>query len=89
MRRTVRQIVLRQETCNGNRETFRNTFLTSDSIVRWHFRSFKRKQTRMRDWHADPAMPEVVLLRSPAEVKRWFGTLSGAGDRDEPGARRA
>ena len=57
VRRTVRRIVLRQETCNGNRETFRNTFLTSDSIVRWHFRSFKRNPRTTRD-----------LVRSSAEI---------------------
>ena len=78
VRRTLRQIVLRQETCNGNRETLRSTFFSRNGIVHWHFRSFKRKQTRMRAWHADPAMPEVVLLRSPAEVERWFATLSPA-----------
>jgi hypothetical protein len=44
----------------------------------WHFRSFKRKQTRMRAWAADPAMPEVVLLRSRREVEQWVATLSGA-----------
>jgi hypothetical protein len=32
----------------------------------------------MLAWHADPAMPVVVLLRSPAEVERWLGALSGA-----------
>ena len=26
----------------------------------------------------DPAMPEVVLLRSRAEVRRWLASLSGA-----------
>jgi adenylate kinase family enzyme len=77
-RRTVGHLVRQEETCNGNRETFRNMFLSRDSILVWHFRSFKRKQRRMRAWHADPAMPGVVLLRSPAEVEQWLGTLSSA-----------
>ena len=76
VRRTVRRIVLRTEICNGNRESVRNLLLSTDSIVFWHFKSFARKRRRMRAWHADPAMPPVVLLRSPAEVERW---LSGAG----------
>ena len=45
------------------------------------FQSFGRKQRRMRAWHCDPAMPPVVLLRSPAEVERW---LSGAGPAQPP-----
>jgi len=75
LRRTARRIVLRTEICNGNRERVRNLF-RSDNIVVWHFRSFARKRQRMRAWQADPAMPPVLLLRSPAEVERW---LSGAG----------
>ncbi len=72
LRRTARRIVLRTEICNGNRERLRNLFRSADSIVVWHFRSFARKRRRMRAWQADPAMPPVVLLRSPAEVERWL-----------------
>jgi adenylate kinase family enzyme len=75
LRRTARRIVLRTEICNGNRERVRNLLLSTDNIVVWHFRSFARKRQRMRDWHADPAMPPVVLLRSPAEVERWLAGL--------------
>jgi hypothetical protein len=29
----------------------------------------------MRAWHADPAMPTVVLLRSPTEIDHWLASL--------------
>ena len=77
-RRTLRQVIRKTPTCNGNVETFRNMLLNTDSILVWHFRSFKRKQTRMRAWAADPAMPEVVLLHSRREVEQWVAALSGA-----------
>jgi adenylate kinase family enzyme len=70
--RTVARIVRKQETCNGNLETWRNGFFDRGSILVWHFRSFARKRCRMRAWHADPAMPAVVLLRSRAEIERWI-----------------
>ncbi len=76
VRRTVGHVIRKDPTCNGNVETFRNSFLNRESILVWHFRSFRRKRTRMRAWQADPARPEVVLLRSSREVERW---LSGAG----------
>jgi hypothetical protein len=84
LRRTVLNIVLRRALCNGNHETWREAFLSSESILVWHFKSFKRKRRRMRAWHADPAFPaEIVLLRSPREVERWLASLpdrtSGAG----------
>jgi hypothetical protein len=79
LRRTTSNIIHKRELCNGNRETWTGTFLRRDSLLIWHFKSFKRKRARMRRWHADPAMPPVVLLRSPAEVRRWLASLSGAG----------
>jgi adenylate kinase family enzyme len=77
LRRTVGNVVRRQPTCNGNYETWRAAFLDRESILFWHFKSFKRKRQRMRAWHAAPApgFPEVVLLRTPAEVRRWLASL--------------
>ncbi|MCA2216494.1 EutP/PduV family microcompartment system protein [Jidongwangia harbinensis] len=72
LRRTVHRVVTGTEACNGNRETVRDSFFSGESILVWHFRSFARKRDRMRAWHADPALPEVVLLRTPAEVERWL-----------------
>ena len=72
--------------CNGNTERLRSLFVSTDNIVVWHFRSFKRKQTGMRAWAGDPALPPVVLLRSPREVEGWLASLAGAG---RSGARPA
>jgi adenylate kinase family enzyme len=77
LRRTVRRIVLRTEICNGNREPVR-ALLSTDNIIVRHFASFPRKRRRMRAWAADPAMPPVVLLRSPAEVERWLAQVGPA-----------
>ncbi|MCA2216490.1 adenylate kinase [Jidongwangia harbinensis] len=75
LRRTALRIATGASVCNGNRESVRGSLLTSDSIVRWHFQSFARKRATMRAWHADPAMPETVLLRTPAEVEEWLRGL--------------
>lgn len=75
LRRTVSHIVRRTPTCNGNLETWRNAFFDRESILVWHFKSFKRKQTRMRLWHSSPDFPQTVLLRSPVEVEQWFAAL--------------
>jgi adenylate kinase family enzyme len=75
LRRSVVHIVRRTPTCNGNVETWRNTFFDRKSILVWHFRSFKRKQRRIRAWQADPGFPEVVRMRRPADVERWLAAL--------------
>ncbi|GIM91714.1 adenylate kinase [Paractinoplanes toevensis] len=75
LRRTVGHIVRRTPTCNGNYETWRNAFFDRESLLLFHFRSFNRKQRRMRAWEADPDFPETVLLRTPAEVERWLSRV--------------
>jgi adenylate kinase family enzyme len=76
IRRTTVRMVSRVEICNGNTESLREIF-SADSIVVWHFRSFRRKRQRMRRWHADPAGPPILLFRSPAAVTRWLEALPG------------
>ncbi len=76
LRRSVLNIALRRLTCNGNRETFRQTFLDRESILLFHVQSFPRKRRRMRRWQDDPDVPTTVLLRSPAEVERWLADLA-------------
>jgi adenylate kinase family enzyme len=74
LRRTLVRAVRRTRICNGNVESWSAMFST-DSIVVWHFKSFKRKQRRMRQWQTDPAMPQVLLFRSSRAVDEW---LNGA-----------
>jgi adenylate kinase family enzyme len=74
IRRTVIRILTRETVCNGNRESMRSAW-SSDSIVVWHFRSFKRKRQRMRRWQAELADARVLLFRSPTKVNGWLHSL--------------
>lgn len=67
VRRTLHRAVTRQEMCNGNVETWRQLF-SNDSIVLWHFRSFRRKRDAMRDWATRPDGAPLLLLRHPREL---------------------
>ena len=75
LRRSVRRVVLRELACNGNTETVAR-LLGTDSIVRWHFRSFERKRARIRTWVADASGPSVLQLRSPRQTQGWLATLT-------------
>jgi adenylate kinase family enzyme len=77
VRRTSVRIVARQQVCNGNVETVARA-LGDDSILRWHFRSFRRKRERILAWQADPAMPDVLRFTRPRELDRWIAGLVGA-----------
>ncbi len=84
IRRSVRRVVHRIPICNGNTETWRR-LLSKDSIVAWHFKSFKRKQDRMRSWHDDPDKPEVMLLKHPAQLASWLDSLGTHEGESEAG----
>jgi hypothetical protein len=76
-------VLTREEACGGNVETWRKV-VSRDSIVAWHFRSFARKRARIAAWEADPDIPPVVRLRTPAEAERWLASL----DRSSGGSSR-
>ncbi|MGW3614810.1 adenylate kinase [Micromonospora sp. NPDC005163] len=71
LRRSLVRVIQRTSVCNGNVESI-GALLSKDSIVVWHFRSFKRKQQRMRQWQADPEKPPVLLFRTPKAVASWL-----------------
>jgi len=74
LRRTAARIRTREAVCNGNVESLRQA-LSKDSIVVWHFRSWKKKRTTMRAWAADPSMPRTLLFTRPAQFEAWIETL--------------
>ncbi|MEM8705406.1 MAG: adenylate kinase [Actinomycetota bacterium] len=75
VRRTASRLVTRTPVCNGNVENARQVF-SSDSIIAWHFRSFRRKRERILGWEADPSFPPMVRLTSPRATARWLAESS-------------
>jgi adenylate kinase family enzyme len=71
IRRTLVRLVRRTRVCNGNVESLR-MMLSKESLVLFHFKSFKRKRRRMREWQADPDKPPVLLFRKPKAVAGWL-----------------
>lgn len=75
VRRTAQRLITRQEMCNGNVETLRQV-VASDSILVWHFKSFARKQERMRAWESALDGPPVLRLRHPREFEELLDKLT-------------
>jgi len=82
-RRSISRAIDKNPICGGNVESWRRV-LSADSMVVWHFRSFRRKRERMRAWSRRSPGPRIVHLRSPREAQRWLGSLEGS-DRDISG----
>ena len=76
LRRTTWRVLTGERCCNGNVETLRSVF-SHDSIVLWHFRSWRRKREQMRALHADVAAAPVILLHNPREADALLHALGG------------
>lgn len=81
MRRTMRRLVTREELWNGNREDFRNTFFSRDSILLWALQTYRKNKQRYAVLTVAPEYVHlrVVHLRSPREAERWLATMCGEG----------
>lgn len=74
VRRTVARAVDKRPVCNGNTESWRLVF-SRQSILAWHFRSFRRKRERIREFATLPGVA-LVVLRSPREADAWLAGQS-------------
>ena len=75
--RTARRVVTREELFSGNREGFRQSFLSRDSIILWAITSHghvRRKYRRILDDGDFPHL-RVIELHGPAEAEALVASL--------------
>jgi len=78
--RTIPRIRNQEPLWNGNRESWRDAFLGWDSLFVYAIRRHVGRRRRFTKLLARPELAhlDVVRLRSPAEVRRWLGTVPPA-----------
>lgn len=67
--RTMRRLFLRTPICNGNRESFRMTFFSKDSILLYAFATFSRNRRKYTALRQDPAYGHLQWLEIAQSVK--------------------
>jgi adenylate kinase family enzyme len=72
LRRTVRRLHTREELWNGNRETWRGSFLSRDSILLWLLRTHRRNR---REWPSRFEGRELVRLRTRRQAEAWLARV--------------
>ncbi len=75
LRRTLRCVITQEEVCNGNTENCRAIF-SKESIIAWHFKSFRKKKAAMKAWAARPDGAPILLLTHPRELDRALHALA-------------
>ena len=83
VRRTVGRVRSGERLWGLQRETFRNTFLSRDSLLLFALRTQRRRARLYRAWLARPEYVhlDLVRLRSQAEIERWLSQAQATGDR--------
>lgn len=74
LRRTIQRTLTREELWSGNRERFREQFLSRNSLLLWALQTYWR---RRRDYprllaQSEYAHLRLVRLRSPSGAARWL-----------------
>ena len=77
LRRTVVRSWRREELWHANRESWRMSFASRDSILLWLLRTFRRRRREFEAAMSDPTHGHLafVRLRSPRETERWLAAL--------------
>jgi len=72
--RTNLRIVKREELWHGNRESFRTSFLSRDSIILWALTTYRRRHSEYPILFGRPEYSHlrVVRLRSVRQARRWL-----------------
>ena len=80
LRRSVRRSARSEELWNGNRESWRRSFLSHDSILLWLLRSYRRHRRDIESAMHDPAYSSIrfVRLRSPRAAEQWLAGVAHA-----------
>jgi hypothetical protein len=75
--RSLRRMATKKVLWNGNRESFRRTFLSRDSILLWVISAYHRRRREYAALRASGAFAEIewIELRRPAETNRFLRGL--------------
>jgi adenylate kinase family enzyme len=74
IKRTIARMILRTTCCNGNRESFVQSFLSKKSILLWVIQTYKkrREEYALLFQRAEYQHLNIICFKSPKETKKWF-----------------
>ena len=76
--RTVRRLITKEVLWHGNRESFKKSFFSRESILLWMVTTHGRRKRQCRELQAELAGTDVcfVRLRSPRQADKWLNQNS-------------
>jgi adenylate kinase family enzyme len=82
LRRSIPRVFTRVELWNNNHESFRNMFLSRDSLFVWLFQSYPRQKRTFPVLVTEPMFSHLafVRLKSPRQADVWLNRLPAKGN---------
>ena len=83
LRRTIRRSLWREELWNGNREHLVRALFSTDSILLWALRTYRRRRREYPELFRRPEYGHlrIICLRSPRQTEAWVEMLGMAAER--------
>jgi hypothetical protein len=83
LRRTIARNITRQELWHGNRESFKRSFLSRESILVWVATTFGRRRTQFEALRASGTFPHLEWLEftHPDQAQEFLRQVQNAGYR--------
>ena len=80
IRRTLGRAVSREELWHGNRESFRRSFLSRESILWWVLTTFHRKRRQIGDLRHTGKFPHLswIEFHSPSDAASYLDSIGPA-----------
>jgi adenylate kinase family enzyme len=81
LRRTFGRVLLQTELWSGNRETFRQTFFSGNSILWWVCKMHRPKRREHSVLFENPPYKhlQLIVINSPREAEHFLSTYSSSG----------
>ncbi|MEO1290560.1 MAG: AAA family ATPase [Chloroflexota bacterium] len=78
--RTLKRVVTRKKLWGKNRETFRNAFLSKDSIIWWAHSTYHQRKELYNRLIASGDYPHInfVVFKHPRETESWLNSFPNA-----------
>ncbi len=85
LKRTIRRSFRQEELWAGNKESFRVSFLSRDSILWWGIKTYRRRRTQYLRILSDPVYADITFVRlnSPTKMRAWLAQVSMFASEDK------
>ncbi len=89
LKRTITRVFAGTELYAGNRESFRNAFLSRDSLFVWAAQTYRRRRKQYPEEFARPEHAHLKVHRhgSPHATERWLAAIGASPDADRADGR--